>query len=577
MQALDTLPGDDAQNDEPILVLVVDDNRTNRMVLNALLQRQGYRVCFAEHGEQAIDVFEEQNPDLILMDVMMPVMDGYEATQQIKKLSGERFVPVIFVTALTDEQALVKCIDAGGDDFLSKPYNKTILQAKIEALMRLRALYETQMKQKEQLSYYHEHMMQEQRVAERMFSNIVHHGCLDSENLHYSISPMAIFNGDLLIAAKAPSGSLHLLLGDFTGHGLAASIGAMPASEIFYGMTAKGFGVGDIVNEINTKLNKILPTGQFLATVMLEFNPATSTITIWNGGLPDVLMFDREQGIKRRFNSKNVPLGVLNQSMFDRSVEIIEVAPSDSLFLYTDGVIEAENAHQEFFGQQRLEDYFERFGSDDTVMERVKKGLEVFQEGVDQGDDITFIQIDCYEPESDGREREETGNQQSRASGDWHMEMKLTVPMIRQVDPMPLLVQMLMEIQGLYKYREHIYTILTELFLNALEHGVLGLDSSLKATPDGFMNYYTAKQERLEQMDEGFVHIRMRHSKEGDGGCLELTLEDSGPGFDINTRTVSLEENMAPSGRGIPLLQKLCSELNYNETGNRATAIYRWK
>ncbi len=105
----------------------------------------------AVNGQEAIDVFQQEEPDLVLMDIMMPVMDGYEATQKIKVLSQEKFTPIIFLMAMTDEQALRRCVDVGGDDFLSKHYNQVIIKAKIDALERMSQLYNTVYKQKREL------------------------------------------------------------------------------------------------------------------------------------------------------------------------------------------------------------------------------------------------------------------------------------------------------------------------------------------------------------------------------------------------------------------------------------------
>ncbi len=121
------------------------------MILSAILKKEGYSVVSAVNGQEAIDVFQQEEPDLVLMDIMMPVMDGYEATQKIKVLSQEKFTPIIFLMAMTDEQALRRCVDVGGDDFLSKPYNQVIIKAKIDALERMSQLYNTVYKQKREL------------------------------------------------------------------------------------------------------------------------------------------------------------------------------------------------------------------------------------------------------------------------------------------------------------------------------------------------------------------------------------------------------------------------------------------
>lgn len=133
---------------EGLRVLVVDDTATNRQLLKVFLKRLGCEVFLAEDGKDGVAMFERELPDLVLMDVMMPVMDGYEATRHIKELSGNRWVPVVFVSALNKEENLVAGLAAGGDDYLAKPVNFTVLEAKLRSLLRTlglqRKLEETQ-------------------------------------------------------------------------------------------------------------------------------------------------------------------------------------------------------------------------------------------------------------------------------------------------------------------------------------------------------------------------------------------------------------------------------------------------
>ncbi len=119
-----------------IKILVVDDTATNRQILAAFLKKLGFSVIMAEDGAQGVDKFLNETPDIVLMDVMMPVMDGYEATRRIKAASGERWVPVIFLSALDKEENLVAGLDAGGDDYLHKPVNFVILDAKLRSMVR---------------------------------------------------------------------------------------------------------------------------------------------------------------------------------------------------------------------------------------------------------------------------------------------------------------------------------------------------------------------------------------------------------------------------------------------------------
>ncbi len=121
-------------------ILVTDDNPLNVKLLSAKLTREYYSVITAENGVQAVEKAASEKPDLILLDVMMPEMDGFEACRQIKANPVTRGIPVVMVTALSDVQDRVRGLDAGADDFLTKPINDIALMARVRSCLRLKAL-----------------------------------------------------------------------------------------------------------------------------------------------------------------------------------------------------------------------------------------------------------------------------------------------------------------------------------------------------------------------------------------------------------------------------------------------------
>ena len=155
---------------------------------------------------------------------------AFEAARRIKQQAGEELVPIIFLT-LSETEALVQSLEAGGDDF-PLPYNRVILEAKINAMGRLHLLQRTVLEQRDLIVRHNEHLLNEQRVAKAVFDKVAHSGCWNASNVRYLQSPLALFNGDLLLAAYKPSGGMHVLLGDFTGHCPPAAIGAMPLAEV---------------------------------------------------------------------------------------------------------------------------------------------------------------------------------------------------------------------------------------------------------------------------------------------------------------------------------------------------------
>jgi cyclic di-GMP phosphodiesterase len=123
----------------PSTILVVDDEPANRYLLEALLEPQGYTVFMAEDGEQALEAFGKHQPDLLLLDIMMPKLDGIEVCRRLKNNPDSRLTPVVLVSALAALDDRVRGLEAGADDFLTKPIEKIELMARVRALLKLKA------------------------------------------------------------------------------------------------------------------------------------------------------------------------------------------------------------------------------------------------------------------------------------------------------------------------------------------------------------------------------------------------------------------------------------------------------
>ncbi|HMY82769.1 MAG TPA: response regulator, partial [Agitococcus sp.] len=171
-------------------LLIAEDTPSDRLILANLIKRLDHEVILAVDGKEAVELYNEHRPDIVLLDVMMPYKTGTEVAREIRQIAGEELVPIIFLTSLNEASDLAECLEAGGDDFLSKPYNKVIIKAKIMAFSRMRRLHK-------EIQNQREHLLQEQKAAKGIFDKIAHYGVLNSPNIRYLISPKAIFNGDV--------------------------------------------------------------------------------------------------------------------------------------------------------------------------------------------------------------------------------------------------------------------------------------------------------------------------------------------------------------------------------------------
>jgi CheY-like chemotaxis protein len=559
-------------------VLIADDTDSDRLILESIVKKEGHITISVANGVQAVEAYEAEHPDIVLMDALMPELDGFGAARQIKALAGEELVPIIFLTSLNDAESLVKCLDAGGDDFLSKPYNRFILQAKIKAFSRMRDMNITMQDQRDQISVYNNQLLQEQSVAKHVFDNIAHTGCLDASNVNYLLSPLAVFNGDIIVAAMRPSGGMLVLLGDFTGHGLPAAIGAMPLASVFYGMVQKGFSMVDILREINQKLKQILPLGVFCCAGMVDFDFTKKRVKIWNGGLPDCFIYHAESKELQMVKSTHLPLGVLDDNSFNDDYETVEMLDGDRLFVWSDGIIESRNKNDEMFGEDRLKNIFTNNEYPDGLFESIVDNVQLFLGMESRDDDVSMIELKMVPQDSVITKAKNLVHNRSVGLVEWAMTLELEPSTFRIFDPLPLLLNILVEVPGLRRYSGELYSILAELYSNALEHGVLALDSSWKQSGEGFSKYYEERESRLAQLIDGFVHIHLSHKIDDSGGKLLIRMTDSGDGFDVaGTPSELLANNVMNSGRGIPLVKSVCESVEYNSIGNQVDAIFVWQ
>ncbi|MFW1678021.1 ATP-binding SpoIIE family protein phosphatase [Pontibacter sp. JAM-7] len=551
-------------------ILIVDDVAPNRELLAHMVKNMGYDSIFASNGREAIEQYKAHQPDLILMDISMPEMDGVEATKLIKQYAADRFVPIVFVSAAVGLDAIRSAIDAGGDDFVQMPFPFELLEGKVIALLRNAELY-TELVQLNALR------AQEAELAEELLSNAVESGNVSLSQVQMHKQPAETFSGDVLLSAYRPNGELNVLLGDFTGHGLTAAVGALPLSETFRAMTAKGYEAEEIVAQINRKLCQLLPTSMFLAAAMLTLT-AEGTVKIWNGGLPDVLVVS-DGRIVQRVSSSHPPLGIIRHLNISHC-EMFKVAPQDRILLLSDGVLEAVNEADEQFGEARLESAIESNAAGFDLIGAVLSSLQKFMHGQVQKDDISLIAVpgwlESMTPTRVYSEHPIASLADEEASLDsWSWQTELQGQSLLRISPVAQALSRLHETEGQRDEWQEVFTVITELYVNALDHGVLGLDSSMKRTPEGFADYFDERERRLQALESGRVAIYLQHTRLAGGGRLMIRVEDSGKGFDyawwLEKAARASQEQF--SGRGITLVQNICQYLAFSNGGTTAEAV----
>lgn len=548
--------------------LIVDDEPSNCRLLSQMLRREGFNPREAYDGFQALELFAQEPADIVFMDVMMPHMDGFETTRRLKQLTGARFVPVIFLTALRDEQSLVQCVEAGGDDFLSKPFSFSILKARIQAMERVRDLQRALAAKNDALAELIEQDREEQALAERIFTRAINVNNVAPAGLTLVQRPAALFSGDLVLTEYLPDGGLRILLGDFTGHGLAAAIGALPVAELFHELTRAGCDDRRLLVEINRKLYRMLPADRFMAAMLVSVAPHGQELTWWNGGLPSAWL--RRADALQELPSHALPLGILPELPGDDSPRRVRVTAGDRLLLFTDGLPEALDRSGQMFADGAFGALLAAWAPGTAIVPALLDGWSRHQAGAEQRDDLALIELELGPALS-----AETALTAAHPGG-WRWMLELEGARLGNLAPLDDILRPLGVLSGLESHLGALQTIVSELYANALEHGVLQLDSRMKATPEGFEAYYRERARRLAAGWPGRIMLQLGYEplSEG-GGRMHIIVRDSGSGFSERDLPGPVGDPVRPWGRGLALVRELCESLRYGHHGSEVHAVYR--
>ncbi len=564
---------------KPLKILVVDDTPSNAKQLEVVARKLGHETIFAEDGLVAIERYKSEHPDLIFMDIMMPRMDGINAVEHIRALPAEKWVPIIFFSALESVQDIIQGLEKGGDDYLTKPANLALVRAKINGYARVLEMQDAVRQQTIELLDWRNEAEEQARLGYHVINRLADADGLKDPLLQWFNIAATTFSGDLMCATRGPDGVLYLMLADAAGHGLAAALSALPLTQVFYGMVVKGFPLTSIAQELNRKLKAIMPADRFVAAILAAVDIDHHTLEIWNGGLPDALFVDAEGVIQKRWCSKHPPLGVLPPGIFSALTETYHFHQAGELVVYSDGLVEIDTGHGNRLDMAMLEAVL-RQTPRGRSLEGVRDHVDAYLRGQPGHDDISFAVVAVPLEERKSLPVATMQSVQQGPVSEWRLELAWSAQELREIDIVPAVLGLTNQIRALKAHQGVLFLVLSELFNNALDHGLLGLDSSKKDTEGGFESYLAQRAERLANLKHGQIDIILHLHMEDEIAVLDITLADSGQGFDFNRylADIGTPENVDKNqyhGRGIALVRQLSMDVAYSGAGNRVWARYK--
>ncbi len=426
------------------------------------------------------------------------------------------------------------------------------------------------------LEKYHDRAEEEQRVGSFIMARMAQMPeALDAQVQRY-MRPVEHLSGDILIAAKSPDGTVHILLADAIGHGLSAAVNVLPLCQTFYDLTEKGFSVAQIAGDLNRLVNKFLPADRFVSAALVALHPSTRVIEVWNGGIPSLLLVDRAGHLLQRWKSDNLPLGILSGENFLAKLESFQYRQDCQLCLFSDGLVEAGSPRGIAFGETGVIELLAKTKYEDRLHALIA-GIETHLEGTSAHDDISLAIVNIsHEAAPEKLLCQIEPAKPGQAGGDWRIAISLGAAELKYLDVVPLVTQIIAKIDVAREHHSALFMILSELFNNALDHGLLQLDSALKLGPDGFDRYLESRDERLRALQSGKIEIEIAPVKIADKPAIRIRVADSGNGFDhaVFGDTTADRPADIPYGRGIALVKSVACKLEYSERGNEVVASY---
>jgi sigma-B regulation protein RsbU (phosphoserine phosphatase) len=368
-------------------VLIVDDVKANVDILVDAL-RDDYKLSVALDGSKALDAVARNPPDLILLDIVMPGIDGYEVCGRLRATEATRELPIMFLSSLEDVKNKTRGFEVGGNDYLTKPFEILEVKARVRSLLKAKAYADAVKAAAER----------DLRIAREIQMGLLPGdvaGQIQGTGLdvHAVLEPAQQVGGDLFEVLRLSPDQVLVAVGDVSGKGIPAALFMAVTMTLLRSMARQGYPPDEILRRVNDELLQQNPRGMFVTLQCMLFDTARRTVTCASAGHHAAARVLPGRPPELVFTSSGRVLGLLPAG--DIPSETLPLEPNQTLVLFTDGVSEAFDVNQELFGEERLLTQLGtapgRSARETTVA--VLEAVRRHASGAKQSDDITVLSV----------------------------------------------------------------------------------------------------------------------------------------------------------------------------------------
>jgi sigma-B regulation protein RsbU (phosphoserine phosphatase) len=368
-------------------VLIVDDAKANLDILVEGLKAD-HKLSLAMNGEMALQIAARTPPDLVLLDIMMPGLDGYEVCRRMRQMPETAEVPIMFLSSLEEVRDKTRGFEAGANDYLTKPFEMLEVKARVRSLLKAKAYSDAV---KEQIA-------SELRVAREIQMGMLPHEFSALEAAYdvefgAVLEPAREVGGDLYGVCAAAKDRLVLFLGDVSGKGLPASMFMVRAISLARLLARDIVEPELILARLNDELSEDNPSFMFVTFICAVFNPASGRLAIANAGHCRPVLLRPGEAPRWAVKKLGTALGFDAGLEFERTE--LTILPGDTLVFYTDGVSEAFNPRDECYGDDRLiADSAALAGKSAAALTAgLLERVHAFADSAPQSDDIAILTL----------------------------------------------------------------------------------------------------------------------------------------------------------------------------------------
>ena len=373
-------------NNENEALLLVDDNPTNLQVLYQTLETTGCKLLVAKNGETALSIAQKAAPDLILLDIMMPGIDGFEVCRRLKDNPDTASIPVIFLSALTDTKDKVQGLQLGAVDYVSKPFQPDEVIARVNTHLTIHRLKQEVEKKKDALEGELEVVSKVQR---RLLPKKLPEIAGLKLAVHYETSLYA--GGDYYDIAKLADNRWGFLVADAEGHSAPAAVMMAMTCALFRSYPEPPVEPGELLFFLNQHLCKVADPS-FVTALYIVYDADHRHLKIARAGHPPPMIYRSAEKKAVEYSCSGVfPMGV---DPYDQvPVAEAELQPGDRILMYTDGITERFSKDGNTYGEERLLRQLEGGGNTqpEELLTAIMKDVDAFANGRPADDDQALL------------------------------------------------------------------------------------------------------------------------------------------------------------------------------------------